>query len=99
VSQERIVFLDPRGNLSYLKEPLARHGILVESLASAEKLFAEAAPSGGPGKPSPASLVVVFDGDPESGVEPQVFARLAEMSPEIPPVAVAVVGDRPRGRG
>jgi signal transduction histidine kinase len=44
------------------------------------------------------SMVIVVDGDAPSGLQPELTAQVAEISPELPPVALAVVGDPERGR-
>lgn len=94
LSHERIILLDPRGSLGSGKEALSGTGVSTELFSRFEDLQASLREP----HPDPTSLVVVVDGDPESGLALDLSARLAELSPELPPIVVAVVRDRRRGR-
>jgi len=94
VSLERIVILDPLEKLRYLKDSLTSPGMTVEVLDRYEELLELSRQL----QPSLSSMVIVLDGDAPSGLEPELAVRVAEIAPELPPVALAVVGDPERGR-
>src|SRR5213594_3728292 len=43
-------------------------------------------------------MVVVLDGEPSSGLEPELATRILELVPDLPPIVLAVVTDPARGR-
>jgi signal transduction histidine kinase len=94
VSQERIVLLDPLGNLGHFREALARPGLPVDVLSRWEDVLT----LGRDEECGSSSLVVILDGDGESGLDPGLSVRIGEAAPELPPIVLSVVRDRARGR-
>ncbi len=93
MNQARIVFLDPRGGLEAWKGVLTGPESSPETLDRIESLLER-----GDGGAEPLPLAVVLDGDGGSGLEPGDLKRLGELTSKVPPVVIALVTDRDRGR-
>jgi signal transduction histidine kinase len=93
MSQARIVFMDPRESLKAWRDGLSASGTTVEVVPGMDQLLGSTDAGA-----DPVPLVVVLDGEAGSGLEPDQLKRFGELAVKAPPVVIALVPDRPRGR-
>ncbi len=97
MTEERIIFLDPRGALAETHRALSNPGRTIQVLVDCEEDLLDLVQTEREGGASRPPTILVADGDSASGLHPSLANRWAEMGSELPILLVALVPNRACG--